>query len=160
MSGAQVAAIIAALAGGGGGGGGGGAHRYWRVRDFTGTTASFFETTEIQLLEGVTVRSGGITPSASAGTAFGSLANLTDGVLNNNQVGWTTTDANTLILTFDLGSAYPIDGFRVARWDTNGRLPTAVTLEHSDDNSSWTTVGTEAVVDPGTNYTLCALVSF
>jgi hypothetical protein len=141
-------------------GGGSGSHRYWRFSNFTGTT-NFFETTEIGVMQGATDRALSITPTASASPGGGSLASLVDGgPLSSSQTYWNTSVANTLQLTWDLAAAYAIDGFRVSRFDTAGRFPTAFTVEWSDNNSSWTTVGTYSLTQPGTNYTLSAISPF
>jgi len=149
--------VLAAL--GGAGGGGGGSHRYWRLRDFTGATG-FFETSEIELLEGGVVRSGGVVPTASTAPSGNSIDKATDGNLVSNQMYWTAGVADTLTLEFDLGVERAIDAARISRYDTAGRLATACTLDHSDDGSSWTEVGVGAVSEPGTNYTLSSDITF
>jgi F5/8 type C domain len=136
------------------------AHRYWRLRDFTGVPGSFFETSEIELREGGVVRSGGIVPTASTAPTGNTIDKMTDGTLNANQMYWTNTVAATLSLTFDLGVARAIDSVRISYYDTGGRFPTACTLDYSDDGSTWVEVGTGAVVEPGTNYTFSPEIFF
>lgn len=143
----------------GAGGGGAGSHRYWRLKNFTGST-SFFETSEIQLLAAGVVKTGGITPTASVAPGFGLLLRLTDGVLTGNQVYWTTTNANTLVLTWDLAAPAAIDAAKIARYDTAGRYPTSCALDYSDNGADWTGAGTGTPVEPGTNFTLSAEIAF
>lgn len=135
-------------------------HRYWRVKNFTGTT-TYWETSEVQLLDGVTVKTGGITPTASAAPTVGALSSLTDGTLNFGQVAFTTAVANTLALTWDFTSAVTITDIKISRFDTAGRFPTgAITLEWSDDNAAWTSAGTATLTQPGSNYTLSTAGTF
>lgn len=137
-------------------------HRYWRLKNFTGTRGSYLETSEIQLLaSGVNVVSGK-TPTCSTAPSGSAASYLTDGVLNLNQSYWLTAVADTLVLTWDLGAgnAQNVDSAKIAMFDNAARQATAVTLEYSDDNVSWTTVGTGFITPASTAYTLSPAITF
>lgn len=163
--------LASALAGAGGGGSSGSSeggsappspdHRYWRTSNFTGTSASYWETTEVQLLDGVSVLTGGMTPTASvAPDSGGGLDALTDSALGSPSRYWTTANANTLALTWDFGTPVFVDGIKISRHDTAGRFPTNVDLEWSDNGTDWTAAGSASPIEPGSNSTLSATATF
>ena len=87
-------------------------------------------------------RTGSITVSATNITAGGgSPSNLVDGSQADSYWWVTATGNGTAYLTFDFGSAKTIDAFR---WYQNNTVSHGTwRLEGSNDNSSWTQIGSD-----------------
>lgn len=122
--------------------GGGSGHRYWRWVAFT-IPGAYFEVGELRVVNGSTrlpaTMSTGTAPSTGAGTE----STLADDNLDTRAY-WTQADAQAggFWVMADLGTAQVVTGMQIGSFDTSSRYPTDITLQWSDDNSSWTTFGT------------------
>lgn len=164
MSGVQQ--VLAALVGAAGAAGGG-AHRYWRIINVdTGGHTAVLEPSEFQMLAGGVDKTSLATKTASPVT-FGSLSNLFDGNLSN-RVQWPrigTPGSNYIdagwFLEFDFGgSPQAIDGIKHGQFDTATQDLERATLQYSDDDSAWTTLGTKTGFTAPGNFTLSGLISY
>lgn len=113
-------------------------HRYWRIRALT-IPGAFFEHAETRLTSGGARVDGTATLSSSIAPDFGSITSLNDSELGT-RCYWTAahaTDAGFWI-QWDFGAATDVDGYQFAGFDTSNRYASGLTVEASDDASSWT----------------------
>ena len=126
-------------------------HRYWRWSGIS-LTGSYFEISELRVVDGSGTRYAA-TMTASTAPDFGTLASLADGS-TSTRTYWdaATATAGGFWIQADLGLPYDVAGMQMASYDTSDRYPSAVTLQWSDDGSSWTTFGTwSGLTYPGNN---------
>jgi len=144
----------------GGGGSGAGSHRYWRFVNLSVTDATFFEVAELQLLDGVTVVSGGKTYSSQVAPDGLALSNLFDGNLST-RCWWTKThiEDTGFYIQIDLGSSMLVDGVKQAGFDDSARYMNGFTLQSSDDGSTWLTATTKTGLSYPGNSTLSSTYS-
>lgn len=135
------------------------AHRYWRVRatalDESATRMSLNEIFFLGQPYGPDITSLGTLTADNVET--GNVSWITNGILktgglNNSQFRLTTPFS----IEIDFGGTarevaalvlWPMaDNFSAS----NGRIPTAIIVEHSDDGSSWTTAWTDSWTPPAT----------
>jgi len=124
-----------------GGGGGGAAHQYWRLTGFQ-VAGGFLEMTEFQFMSGATNVNSSATLTSSDVPDFGAVTDLVDGNLGTRAY-WTDTvaEGGGFFIRWDFGGSPPaVDGFRMAGESNATRYPSTVTVESSDDGTSWTTV--------------------
>jgi hypothetical protein len=133
-------------------------HRYWRVIDIVIPGGGFLEISEWQLF------SDAVTPfpqiSASSAPSGGSLSNLFNGLLNASAF-WTDTVAEGagFWIKFDFGGDALIDGAKIGAFDDSSRYPSTISLQYSDDDSTWfTKASASGLTYPGNN-TLSSLIS-
>jgi Concanavalin A-like lectin/glucanases superfamily len=138
-----------------------GAHRYWRVRGFSGLS-SFLEITEVQFHD----RAGRIVGTLSASTApdFGTVANLNDNdVTNTSRAYWPSATAEDSGFWIALDATNPVS-VRSIRFGSNtnsGRYPlNGCEVQWSNDNSSWYSAGTTGSLTYPGNDTLSGPISF
>lgn len=139
------------------GGGTPGAHRYWRIRNIV-IGGSFLEISEIRFYAaGVQVR---YQVTASDTPSVGTLARMNDGDVSL-AASWadTVAEAGGFFIAIDYGHAVEVTGMKFGA-NTSGTYPTQVTLQHSDDNSSWTTAGAASGLSYPGNNTLSAEIAF
>lgn len=124
-----------------GGGGGGSTHRYWRWINFQ-IPGGYFEISELRVVDGSGARYAA-TMTASTAPDFGTLASLADSDTESRPY-WSAATAEDpgFWIQADLGSAQEVAGMQIASYDTSDRYPSELTLQWSDDGSSWTTFGT------------------
>ena len=147
-----------------GGGGGAVSARYWRITNLSVTNSAYLELSEVQLLSGATVVSSGKTYStnpALTGSSGGGLNDLFDGNLTTRAY-WTKADAVSggFYLKVDLGSPMVVDGVKQGGFDDSERYMNAFTLEYSDNDASWTALGSKSGLTYPGNNTLSSTYSF
>lgn len=122
---------------------GGGTHRYWRWINIA-VDGGYLEISELRVVDGSGTRYAA-TMTASTAPDFGTLASLADSDTESRPY-WaaSTAEDSGFWIQADLGSAQPVAGMQVSSYDTSDRFPSDVTLQWSDDGSSWTTFGTWA----------------
>lgn len=141
--------------------GAGAGHRYWRINSID-TGGNFLEISELQLLEDSVDVTSGATKTVNAGPDFATLGAIYDGNLTTRNIWGLVTNPATVVLHFDFGAGNEkhINGVKQAGFDTDGRHMHGFTLQWSDDNSAWTTLGSKAgLAYPGNN-TLSAEYTF
>ncbi len=122
------------------------AHRYWRWTGFA-WSGDRVEISELRVVNGSTPIAADMT-SSSPPSYYG-LYYLTDGSFGSGCTWWSPTG---LWIVADLGSAQEVTGMQVGAGGDPGGYPTDITLQWSDDNSSWTTFGTwSGLTYPGNN---------
>jgi hypothetical protein len=132
-------------------------HRYWRINAIV-VAGAFFEVSEVQLL------SGGVTPfpqiSASDTPSGGAIDLLFDGSLSTRNA-WadTVAEAGGFWIRFDFGGLAEVDGLKVGAYDDSSRYPSQLTLQYSDNGSTWTTWGSASGLSYPGNNTLSALIT-
>jgi hypothetical protein len=141
------------------GGGAVTAHRYWRLRNFN-VTGVVLEISELQFFVG----SDQVftTISSSNAPSIGALANLVDGSLAN-LTRWADTTAEGagffIKLDFVQGLA-EVDRLKLGAYTDSTLYPTQLTLQWSDDDSSWTTFGSASGLTYPGNNTLSGEITF
>jgi hypothetical protein len=119
-------------------------HRYWRLNGFQ-VSGSRLDLSEVQFLAGGVNQVAAFTYSSSIAPAFGTLSAMFDG--GDSSVGsrcyWNETDAEGagFYIQVDFGAERTVSGVKLGGHDTSSRYPTGITLQYSDDGSSWTTQG-------------------
>lgn len=126
-------------------------HRYWRVKNIVIPGGGYLEISEWQLFDGTTRVDAGATMSSSSAPDSGALSSLVD---NNTgtRCYWAeaTAEGAGFWIKWDLGTATEVNGTKFAGFDTSTRYPSAFTLEWSDDDSAWTSLGNvSGVAYPG-----------
>lgn len=116
--------------------GGGSGHRYWRWTGFA-WSGERVDISELRVVNGSTPIAADMTSSSSP--SYYGLYYLTDGSFGSACTWWNPAG---LWIVADLGSAQEVTGMQVGSAGNPGEYPTDVTLQWSDDNSSWTTFGT------------------
>lgn len=131
----------------GGGGGGGGGHRYWRAVGIV-TSSNNFELNEFHLYNGASRVDGSCTVTVPAtATGFvtsGTGPNLQDAstatrVAITPSAGYRGSDVVYVHWDAGSGNTINVDGVQLGHHDTAGKYPSRLTIEYSDDNSTWTT---------------------
>lgn len=136
----------------------GDAHRYWKVHAVVCDGTNLLEISELQFLE------GGINVTAE-GTfigdvpPFGGWTNLSDNNLTTRSF-YSDVTGKAMTLDFGAGNEKAIDGIKQGGFDTATRYMKEFTLSWSDNNSSWTPLGTKTGLTYPGNNTLSALYSF
>jgi len=128
------------------------AHRYWRWINIA-VDGGYLEISELRVLNGSTPIAATMSSNPLPLTGGETLSNLADGNLGT-RVYWYQSDAQapTFWVMADLGTAQVVTGMQIGAFDTANRYPSAITLQWSDDNSSWTTFGTwSGLTYPGNN---------
>jgi hypothetical protein len=133
------------------------AHRYWRLTGIT-IGGSFLEISEIELWEG----DYSYVITASNAPSSGSLKTLGDGQLST-ETSWadTTAEAGGFYIRFDFGAGFSIsvDGLKLGAGANNNNFTSTISVESSNDASSWTPRGSVAgITYPGAS-TLTALLT-
>jgi hypothetical protein len=147
------------------GSGGSSPHRYWRIIDIECPDAppGYFEISEIQVLElDVNVTGDATKTSSSAPDTIGTLADLFDGNLSS-RAAWTLVVAEDAAfwIKFDFaGGDVAVDGVKQGGYDNPGRYMQEFTLQWSNNDSDWTTLGTKTGLTYPGNNTLSAEYSF
>jgi hypothetical protein len=142
-----------------------GAHRYWRINGITlGAGGNFLEISELQVLEAsVNVTSSATKTASTNPDVAGALADIYDGNLSTRNI-WNqaTVEAGGFYLHFDFGAGgeRAINGVKQGGYDTNNRYMAAFTLQHSDDNAAWTTLGSKSGLSYPGNNTLSSEYTF
>ena len=127
--------------------GGGSGHRYWRWTGFA-WSGDRVDISELRVVNGSTPIAADMTSSSPP--SYNELYYLTNGSFGASCTWWNPAG---LWIVADLGSAQEVTGMQVGSAGNPGEYPTDVTLQWSDDNSSWTTFGTwSGLTYPG-NYT-------
>lgn len=136
-------------------GGGAGAHRYWRINSTANGGATETAIVELQMYEsefGPNVCTGGTASASSNLTGYGP-EDAFDGFLGDTGTSssiisaWAgATNAEWLAYDFGLGNdkeivAIGIHG-RQSAWTT--QMPTAFSVQYSDNGSTWTTAWSES----------------
>ena len=125
---------------------GGSGHRYWRWTGFA-WSGDRVEISELRVVNGSTPIAADMT-SSSPPSYYG-LYYLTDGSFGAGCTWWSPAG---LWIVADLGSAQEVTGMQIGAGGDPGVYPTDITLQWSDDNSSWTTFGTwSGLTYPGNN---------
>lgn len=121
--------------------GGGSGHRYWRWSGIS-LTGSYLEISELRVVDAAGTRYGA-TMTSSAAPGYASAQELADSD-THSRTYWaaSTAEDSGFWIQADLGSAQPVAGMQMASYDTSDRYPSELTLQWSDDGSSWTTFGT------------------
>ncbi len=130
--------------------GGGSGHRYWRWIDIA-VDGGYLEISELRVVNGSTPIAA--TMTASAAPVYASAQDLADGS-TSTRTYWAaaTVEDPGFWIVADLGSTQDVTGMQMASYDTSAYYPSDVTLQWSDDGSSWTTFGTWAgLTYPGDN---------
>ena len=145
-----------------GGGPAPGAHRYWRLANLVVPGGGYLEISELEFWEGATDVTTQGTPSSSS-VPTGGVAALFDGN-TGTRCYWTeqvACDPSFWIkLDFGAGNEKAIDGIKQAGYDTSNRYIQTFSLQYSDDNATWTTLGLKnGLTYPGNN-TFSSLYSF
>lgn len=149
----------AARPAGGGGGGGGGTHRYWRIQSIMMNGAgNNWELNEFQLLSGSTVLSAPIV-TASAAPAGGNIAALSDQNSSGSLGNVNFSSLSGLTISWDFGRSVQVDGIKLGAYDNSTRYPSGLTLQYSDDGSSWTSQGSVSGLSYPGNNTLSAFIA-
>jgi len=122
------------------GGGGGASHRYWRWINIA-VNGDHLEISELRVVNGSTRLPA--TMSTSTAPSIGAVSTLADDNLDTRAYNWPQADvqAGGFWVMADLGTAQVVTGMQIGSYDTSYRYPTDITLQWSDDNSSWTTFG-------------------
>jgi Concanavalin A-like lectin/glucanases superfamily len=138
-----------------------GAHRYWRVRGFSGLS-SFLEITEVQFHD----RAGRIVGTLSASTApdFGTVADLNDNdVTNTSRAYWSsaTAEGSGFWIALDATNPVSVRSIRFGSNTNSGRYPlNGCEVQWSNDNSNWYSAGTTGSLTYPGNDTLSGPISF
>lgn len=136
--------------------GGGSGHRYWRWINIA-VDGGYLEISELRVVNGSTPLSVAAATAATApaggSSGNGVVAELMDDS-TSTRTYWTAAAAEDsgFWIRVDLGSPQVVTGMQMAGFDNSGRYPTDITLQWSDDDSSWTTFGTwSGLTYPGDN---------
>ncbi|MBI5922547.1 MAG: discoidin domain-containing protein [Betaproteobacteria bacterium] len=135
-----------------------GFHTYWRIRGITVDNGSsdYLEISELQILEaGVNITSSATKTSSSAPSG-GTLSMLFD-----NDTGsapyWTAATAQNAAfwIKFNFnGALRKVSGVKQAGSNNSTRHIAAFSLQYSDDDSNWVTLGSRTGLSYPGNYTL------
>lgn len=126
-------------------------HRYWRWSGIS-LTGSYLEISELRVVDAAGTRYGA-TMTSSAAPSYASAQDLADGS-TSTRTYWdaATATAGGFWIQADLGLPYVVAGMQMASYNTSDHYPSDVTLQWSDDGSSWTTFGTwSGLTYPGNN---------
>jgi len=138
-------------------------HRYWRINGINLPGGSHLEISELHLFTDSTDVTANATISASHTTSFGSVSSLVD---NNTSTRchWpaATVEGGSFSINFDFGfeGEVQINGVKQAGYNTNDRYMESFTLQHSDNNTDWTTLGSKTGLTYPGNNTYSSLYSF
>jgi hypothetical protein len=134
------------------------AHRYWRVNGFAVSGAQLEISELVPHFGGVSTQVQ-FTASDTPGGG-GALSNLIDGSLST-RVYWadTVAEAGGFWIRFDFGGLAEVDGLKVGAYDDSSRYPSQLTLQYSDNGSTWTTWGSASGLSYPGNNTLSALIT-
>ncbi|MBB3642614.1 LamG-like jellyroll fold domain-containing protein [Variovorax atrisoli] len=127
------------------------AHRYWRVAAIETYGYAGLDISEFQLFAGTTRVDASAVLTSNVAPASGSLANLKDGNTGTG-ASWPLSDLRTLQLYWDFGGApQDVSNFAIGASADPIRFPLIVTLQYSDDGSTWTTQAVQSgIAWPGT----------
>jgi hypothetical protein len=116
-------------------------HRYWRFVDIVIPGGGFLEITELRLYRYGLQNSSGTISSSSAPT--NAVTSLTDGNLGSRCYWAEAVVENPAFwIKFSFASAVEINGVAQGGYDGNQlRYMESFTLQYSDDNTNWTTLG-------------------
>jgi hypothetical protein len=134
-------------------------HKYWRIRDLV-VPGAFLEISELQLYAyGVAV--SGFTMTQQQDDGGGALTSLYDNNVGT-RVSWLAATANNpaFWLKWTFSTPRGIDGVKQGGFDTADRYIQAFTLQYSDDDLNWVTVGSKTGLAYPGNFTLSALYVF
>lgn len=145
-------------------------HRYWRINGITipPTENLYLEITELQMLEdGVDVTASATKTGSNNPDVLGLFEKMFDGILSNaSRVIWNvaTATAPGFYIKFDFGVGVTkhVNGVKQGGGDgdTGVRYITGFTLQYSDDDSSWTTLGSKSGLSHPGVFTLSSEYSF
>lgn len=140
----------------------GNSHVYWRIINLT-VALSLWEGSEI------TVCISGVEQNALVleHTAFvppdiaGTTANMFNSLVNDRFV-YTQAAAQdaSFFVRWKFSGAAAVDGVQQGFYDTDGRHINGFTLQSSDDDSSWTTVGSKSGLAFGSAHAYSSIYSF
>lgn len=139
------------------GGGTPGQHRYWRIINIV-IGGAFLEISEIRFYAASTQIRYQVTSSDAP--SVGTLDRMNDGDVNL-AASWadTVAEAGGFFIAIDYGHTVSVTGMKFGA-NSSATYPSQVTLEYSDDNSSWTVAGSASGLPyPGDN-TLSAEITF
>lgn len=139
--------------------GGSEAHQYWRVTGISVPGGTYLEISELQFMT-AGVRQVG-TMDSSESPLFGSVSDLNDNNLFN-RCYWlrAVAEGSGFFVRVAFATAKAIDGVAQGGFDTSDRYMAGFTLEYSDDNSSWTPLGSKSGLSYPGNNTLSSVYSF
>lgn len=132
------------------------AHRYWRINGINIPSADLLEISELQVLENSSnVTASALTTVQADPDVFGVASSLFDGNLATRCV-WTNAVAEGagfwIKFDFGIGVEKEINGVKQGGFDTATRYMESFTLQWSDDNVNWTTLGSKSgLTYPGDN---------
>jgi hypothetical protein len=131
--------------------------RYWRITNLSVSSSGYLEISEFGFWFGAVQRTGTFT--SATGPTSGVFGNMTDGNLST-RVYWPKSDiTSTWWIRVDLGTAQVVNGVKQGGFDTANRTISALTLQYSNDGTSWTTLGSASGLSyPGDN-TLSPLIT-
>ena len=118
-------------------------HRYWRINiTANGGDVNFVGISELTFRKGFggsTTTTGGTASASVEGNPASNAFDLDYGTFwhagSGNTTGWIKYD-------YGVGNGFNVVEYSVAPWQTTARSPKSWTLQHSDDDSVWTTVHT------------------
>lgn len=111
-------------------------HRYWRAQQIEASAKGALVLTEFQLLNSTTRQDAGVVLTANIAPDSGSLSALQDGAAAG-AVTW--NDPSDLVLSWDFGVATEVNNIRLGAATDQAKFAFAVTLQWSDDGTTWTT---------------------
>jgi hypothetical protein len=134
-------------------------HRYWRFVNINITGGGYLEISELRLYRHGLQNSSGTITSSSA--PVNGLPLLVDGNLGTAPY-WTEAVAENpaFWIKFSFASPVEINGVAQGGKDNSTRYMESFTLQYSDDDVNWTTLGTNTGLAYPGNSTLSALYAF
>jgi hypothetical protein len=131
--------------------------RYWRITNLSVPSSSYLEISEFGFWFGAVQRTGTFT--SATGPTSGVFGNMTDGNLST-RVYWPKSDiTSTWWIQVDLGTTQVVNGVKQGGFDTANRSISALTLQYSNDGTSWTTLGSASGLSYPGNNTLSPLIT-
>lgn len=140
-----------------------GAHRYWRITNVSVPGTNLLEISELQLFEGGNPVNA-LASKSSSHVPTEPFSNLFDGSLTT-RCYWSNAvveSGTSFWIKWDFGSGFDtkVDGVKQGGFDNSGRYMDGFTLQWSDDNAAWTTLGSKAGLSYPGNNTLSSLYTF